>query len=253
MTDTWTETDDIELRHEIRSHRHGELIRTGDDDPLYLEVRADDHLAVVHIDAHLERRRRIHLSLDSDRARGIAGLLAEQADRADSKFAVDFTDAEIVDLYTPPDRDHPREEGHWRGWTTGTVSLKDHPEWAPYNLPAGVIYTGQAWNRGGWRLLKHQLANPWTGNKHGSLYERLARYADHVQGRPDLMNQVAAMAGFTLACHCPAGAPCHNRVVVALADGRPDLIPGILEAVRGDSAPAERLTPGTPPLANAAP
>lgn len=116
---------------------------------------------------------------------------------------------------------------------TTTVSLKDHRDWRPNNLPAGVVYIGRACYRGGWRLPAHPLANPYTVGQQYGLYESLKRYARWVSADSGRVALAESLRCAVLACFCQAGAPCHRGIVAAVADGRLDDIQAVLEWARG--------------------
>ncbi len=115
---------------------------------------------------------------------------------------------------------------------TTTVSLKDHRDWRPNGLPAGVVYVGRACYQGGWRLSAHPLGNPYTIKQYG-LYHCLARYAKRVTGDPELVALVTSLRGAMLACFCLDGAPCHAEIAAAVADDDLDRIAVVLERARG--------------------
>lgn len=75
---------------------HGPQINTGDDDPLLVEVRADDTRSVIHVDVHYDDGRRAHLTLDAARALHIADLLEQKVDES---YAAEFN----ADDYLAPD------------------------------------------------------------------------------------------------------------------------------------------------------
>jgi hypothetical protein len=107
---------------------------------------------------------------------------------------------------------------------TKVITLKGHhSEWAPNNLPDGVVYLGNRvvprgrTNR--WDLPEHPLRNPFSVKEHGR-GKAIKLYREHVLARPDLMELIPALRGLTLACWC-SPASCHASVIAALADAGP--------------------------------
>lgn len=68
---------------------HGPQITTGGDDPLLVEVRADD--GTIHVDVHYEDGRRAHFTLDPTRAQHIADLLEQKVNET---YAAEFNAAD---------------------------------------------------------------------------------------------------------------------------------------------------------------
>lgn len=116
---------------------------------------------------------------------------------------------------------------------TKTTTMRT--SWKPDRLPAGFVYTGRRFTQHGFRLPEHPLNNPYDIKDYGD--QAVPLYTQHLLGQPDLIRLAQTYRGWTLVCWNHHGQLCHNAILVAVADGRPDLIPGILEAARHGGAP----------------
>ncbi|GAA2110731.1 DUF1643 domain-containing protein [Streptomyces synnematoformans] len=89
------------------------------------------------------------------------------------------------------------------------------------NDPAikSVVYVGRPQFQGGWRLHGHVLSNPFKLGRDGDAVTVVAKYAAWLASHPQLLDrELPRLRGRTLGCWCPDGAPCHARVLAALAD-----------------------------------
>lgn len=121
--------------------------------------------------------------------------------------------------------------------TTKTTTMR--AAWKPNNLPEGFVYTGRRFTRYGFDLPEHPLNNPFTIKEYGD--QAVSLYVDHLLSRPDLIRLAESYRGWTLVCWNHRGELCHNAVLSAVADSRPDLIPAILDSARHDNTPRLRL------------
>ncbi|GHK04116.1 DUF4326 domain-containing protein [Streptomyces sp. NPDC003753] len=109
--------------------------------------------------------------------------------------------------------------------TTKVINLKGRlQEYGPRleHAPRNVVYVGRRLTRGGWDLPQHPLYNPFQidtpKKKHdGTREEVMAKYRDHLMGRPDLLALVPELRGKTLACWC-APELCHGDILAEVAD-----------------------------------
>jgi hypothetical protein len=97
---------------------------------------------------------------------------------------------------------------------TSVVNLKGHREDPDF---ADVVYVGRAIYRGGWKLPGSPLASPSRPGRDGSRVQVLARYRQHLLGRPDLLALLPGLRGRRLGCWC-VPEPCHAQVIAELAD-----------------------------------
>lgn len=75
------------------------------------------------------------------------------------------------------------------------------------NAPADLVYVGRRWTMGHWDLPQHPLYNPFaydtpTKKRDGTRAEIMDKYRAYLLERPDLLAQVPALRGKTLACWC---------------------------------------------------
>jgi hypothetical protein len=104
--------------------------------------------------------------------------------------------------------------------TTIVINLKGRKaEYGPRleYAPEGLVYVGRRWTMGGWSLPAHPLANPYTIKEYGTPEAVVAAYIRHLLGRPDLLDQAAALRGRALACWCAPDA-CHAWAIARWAD-----------------------------------
>jgi hypothetical protein len=101
---------------------------------------------------------------------------------------------------------------------TTVVNLKGHRGDADY---ADVVYVGRAMHRGGWHLKASPLASPFRIGPDGTREEVLAKYRQHLLGRPDLLALLPGLRGRRLGCWC-VPLPCHAQVIAELADAGAD-------------------------------
>jgi hypothetical protein len=92
------------------------------------------------------------------------------------------------------------------------------------------LYVGRPMYQGGWRLPGSKWANPFSLKTHGGdLGLVLAKYEEHVRGRPDLLAALPELTGLRLGCWCvtpvcalcgklrPCGhLQCHAEVLIKL-------------------------------------
>ena len=79
------------------------------------------------------------------------------------------------------------------------------------------VYIGRRCTMGGWDLPQSRWANPFTIAQCGGAEVAVARYAEYLRSRPDLMAAVPTLRGKVLGCWCTPG-PCHGDVLLALAN-----------------------------------
>lgn len=104
--------------------------------------------------------------------------------------------------------------------TTTAISLKGRiHEYGPRleHAPADLVYVGRRMTMGGWNLVAHSLANPFTLRQTGTPEAAVAAYLRHLLARPDLLDQAAALHGKVLACWC-APHLCHAHAIAWYAD-----------------------------------
>lgn len=109
--------------------------------------------------------------------------------------------------------------------STTVINLKGHlHEYGPRleNAPDDLVYIGRRWTMGHWDLPQHPLYNPFqpdtaTKRRDGTREEVMARYREYLEARPELLAQVPALRGKTLACWC-APELCHGHVLAEIAD-----------------------------------
>ncbi len=100
-----------------------------------------------------------------------------------------------------------------------------------------VVYVGRPQFQGGWRLHGHPLSNPFKLGRDGDAATVVAKYAAWLAEHPQLLErELPKLRGRTLGCWCPDGAPCHARVLAALADRHGGRMP-IVEALAAWAAP----------------
>lgn len=97
---------------------------------------------------------------------------------------------------------------------TTVVNLKGHRGDPDYD---DVVYVGRAMHRGGWQLAASPLASPLRPGPDGSRAEVVARYREHLLGRPDLLGLLPGLRGRRLGCWCVPEL-CHAQVIAELAD-----------------------------------
>lgn len=108
---------------------------------------------------------------------------------------------------------------------TTVINLKGHlHDFGPRleHAPASLVYVGRRWTLGHWDLPRHPLANPFaydtaTRKRDGTRAEVMERYRAHLLAHPELLAQVRALRGRTLACWC-APELCHGDILAELAD-----------------------------------
>jgi hypothetical protein len=101
---------------------------------------------------------------------------------------------------------------------TTVINLKGHiHEFGPRleHAPADLVYIGRRWTMGHWDLPQHPFYNP--KKRDGTRAEIMEKYRAYLLERPDLLDQVSALRGKTLACWC-APELCHGDILAELAD-----------------------------------
>ncbi|MEU9367928.1 DUF4326 domain-containing protein [Streptomyces avermitilis] len=91
------------------------------------------------------------------------------------------------------------------------------------DAPEDLVYIGRRWTMGHWDLPQHPLYNPFVPDtpsrkRDGTRAEVMAKYRAYLVEHPDLLAQVPALRGRTLACWC-APELCHGDVLAEIADG----------------------------------
>lgn len=100
-----------------------------------------------------------------------------------------------------------------------------------------VVYVGRPQFQGGWRLHGHVLSNPFKLGRDGDAATVVAKYEAWLAEHPQLLDrELPRLRGRILGCWCPEGAPCHARVLAALADCHGGRMP-IPEALAAWAAP----------------
>lgn len=102
-----------------------------------------------------------------------------------------------------------------KGGTTTVVDLHGRRDDAAFL--AGVVYVGRPLDKGGWDLPGHPLANPFPLTRGTTRADVVERYRAWLADQPDLVaRHLPALRGKLLGCWCPAGQPCHARVLAEL-------------------------------------
>jgi hypothetical protein len=82
---------------------------------------------------------------------------------------------------------------------------------------ADVVYVGRVMYRGGWRLARSPLANPFRIGVDGDREQVIAKYRDYLLARTDLLALLPDLQGKRLGCWCNP-LPCHADIIAELAD-----------------------------------
>lgn len=81
------------------------------------------------------------------------------------------------------------------------------------------VYVGRQCNRGGWDLARSKWHNPISLRScNNDAAECVRRYHAHLKGKPALLAALPELRGKRLGCWCESGAPCHARLLAALAN-----------------------------------
>lgn len=91
-----------------------------------------------------------------------------------------------------------------------------------------LVYVGRACFQGSWRLPRSKWANPFSAQKMGGAEKAVEAYREWLLApeRAVLRAQIGELRGKQLGCWCnvEAGAPCHGRVLVWLAEPQSDVV-----------------------------
>lgn len=101
---------------------------------------------------------------------------------------------------------------------TTVVCLKGR-QGDPLLTSTRFVYVGRPLFTGGWQLHGHPLANPFKVGKHGDPEAVVEQYRTWLDARPALLERaLPSLRGKVLGCWCPAGQPCHARVLAEHAN-----------------------------------